>query len=113
MCGSIVLLPKQNWEEWWMPALHIGTDDSLVVDLREDVSDFNEKLYEIETNFEKKIQKISKLFNLSMKLFNEVTIDCYYYKLIQGAANAWGAIGDSSGRIIPDTIAELRLKDSI
>ena len=117
LCGSVVLMPEQEYEEWWSPAVpskESATDDNrIIAHVKEDVSDIHDVLGSFITSSlrpnasKKTIDQSLRTIRFAIQVFSEQNVDCYWEAVIRGAAKAWGPIlPDHRGRPIDDVLAD-------
>ncbi len=101
LCGSVVFMPRQEYEEWWYPAIPSPEvrreDNEIIIETQDDISDFHEHFSHMYTTDEslpsERIQKTSlRTIEFALTVFSEKTVDCYLAALIHQAASSWGAI---------------------
>lgn len=100
LCGSVVFMPQQEYEEWWYPAIP-GADSAIasneiVIHVKSDVSDLDSKvdLFRDESGdpTERATQTALRSLNFSLTVFSHQSVNCYWGSVIIGAARAWGRI---------------------
>ena len=101
MCGSVVLMPQQEYEEWWYPAIPsadvANEDNEIVVHIKNDISDFSEKFklfHDPNITTGRAIRTSRRALEFSLEVFSEKSVDCYWGSVIIGAARAWGRLLD-------------------
>lgn len=101
LCGSVVFVPQQEYEEWWYPAIASADsttpDNEIVIHLEEDMSGFDDKVYDlIEGDLNRTISLSTRALDFALQVFSSRNVDCYWGSVIIGAARAWGTIIDGS-----------------
>lgn len=100
LCGSVVFMPQQEFEEWWYPAIPAAdtaiVSNEIVIHVKSDVSDLDSKvnLFRDENGVptERAVQTALRSLNFSMTVFSRQSVNCYWASVIIGAARAWGPI---------------------
>ena len=101
MCGSIVLMPEQEYEEWWSPAVpskeSVTLDNQVIAHVKKDVSDFHDVLGSFITPpgqpaRANTVDTSLRAMRFAADVFSELNVDCYWAAVIIGAAKAWGPI---------------------
>ena len=101
-------MPRQNWEEWWYPAIpgvESGDDEKILIELRENVDNFNFYFSKIIHNSNLIEKLIWNSLKFSNNVFSEKSVDCYYASLIIGASRTWGPIGNDTGKPLNEILA--------
>ena len=124
MCGSVVFMPQQEYEEWWSPAVsskasfadEVGDDEPgrVIAHVKEDVSDFHQVFSSFYTPSgqpasQKTIDTSLRTIRFAADVFSEQNVLCYWAAVIQGAARAWGTIlagNEHRGRLIDDVLRD-------
>ena len=113
LCGSIVFMPQQEYEEWWHPAIPsldmANEDNEILVHLRGDVSDFEEKFAEFHSEdsgpVADRIHRMShRVLQFATEVFSERSVDCYWGSVLIGAARAWGRLLDKDVGVTLDEL---------
>jgi hypothetical protein len=107
LCGSLVIMPQQEYEEWWYPAIPsrdiADEDNEILLHVKDDLSDFNQKFSGVyhETEISNRTLSLSRrALEFANEVFSQKSVDCYWGSVIIGAAKAWGRIlpADQPGR---------------
>ncbi len=101
LCGSVVFMPQQEYEEWWYPAItsedQINEDNEVVVHLKNDMSNFASKLAlykdtEGDRVTNRSVRISMRALEFATEVFSENSVDCYWASLLIGASKSWGRI---------------------
>ena len=112
LCGSVVFMPQQEFEEWWYPAFPtadvVDENNGAIVHVRKDVSDIHtqfEKFFHNRHATKRTIETGLRTLELAVDVFSEKNVDCYWGTVLVGASKAWGPILNGTiGRPIEDIL---------
>jgi hypothetical protein len=106
LCGSIVIMPEQDFEEWWSPAIPPG----LIVRVKDDVSDIHDRiaeLYNPDGNLSDRVLSMSReTLEFALDVFSQKNVDCYWVTVLNAAAKTWGFFLNSTGRSVEEALRE-------
>jgi len=109
LCGSIVVMPKQEFEEWWFPAI-LSNTHRMMLEVKADGSDIHQGISEFFSDDEydyvsdRMVMMSEKSLEFANAVFSEKSVDCYWATVINGAAKHWGTILTTKGRTVPEAL---------
>lgn len=113
LCGSVVFMPQQEYEEWWYPAIpsndSVTRDNEIIVHVKSDVSDFHQKLGEFFSSTEASKRTVEtglRSISFATRVFSEQSVDCFWASVLIAGSKAWGPILKTSGRAIEKVLAD-------
>ena len=109
LCGSIVVMPKQEFDEWWFPA--ILPNNEMMVEVEGDVSEIHKHLtalYSEDENIvnDRLISMSRKNLEFATTVFSEKSVDCYWATVMNAGGNTWGTIFSSQGKTVEESLKE-------
>ena len=109
LCGSIVVMPKQEFEEWWFPA--ILPNNQMMLEVKSNSSDIHQKISELfsednEYVSDRMVMMSEKSLEFAATVFSEKSVDCYWATVINAGAKMWGTILNSKGRTVTEALKD-------
>ena len=114
LCGSVVFMPQQEFEEWWYPAFPaadtVDEDNEVIVHVRKDMSDMHEKFsqyFHPNHATPRAVKTSQRTLNFALDVFSQQNVDCYWGTVLIGASRAWGTIMNGTvGRPLEEVLED-------